>query len=407
MRVIVSSPDLRPSLYSLLDGLLESGLLRDFVTQRVFDPRRPLDRWIQRLVPPARSAARTVPARLAPFTRSIGAGDLLRAAAGRVNGQLGHRLWLRQELAFDRRVAREFAGRAPLLVGMEHAALTTFQAQKAAGLRTLLRQVTAHGDVAYAQYQRERERHPTLYAGTRRYLLADLERSRERKRAEYALADRVLCNSDYVAATMVAHGLPPERVVAIPTGCPPLTAAPANAGRGSAPLKLLYVGTLGVRKGASELLEAWRALSDGATTLTLAGHIDIPEWAAQFRSAGARVLGHVDRETLAREFADADVFVLPSHLEGLAHSLLEALSAGLPIIATQESGAGRFLEPGRNGWLVNAGDVGSLNDALTAALDQRAQLPAMGARSQQLAAGWTRAQSNAAALAALIDLAAN
>jgi len=404
MGVTVASPDLRPSLYSVLDGLLDAGLLDALVTKHVIDPSRPLHRAMLRMLPAARAPHRQVPERLRALTHAVMPGELLRIAAGRVNRRLGHHLWLRQELAFDARVSRRFAGRSTLLLGMEHACLESLRAQHRAGGLTAMRQVTAHGDVAFERYHWERARFPQLFDRGHAYVMEDLQRSRERKRAEYAEADLLLCNSDYVADSMRACGVQAERVVAVPTGCPPLTETAANAGRGSAPLRVLMVGTVGLRKGIHELLEAIARLPRGAVDLRLAGGVEHPHWGARALAVGAVLLGHIDRAALVQEWAKADLFVLPSHLEGLAHSLLEALSAGLPLLVTRETGAGRLLEDGQNGRMVAACDVDALHRGLEEALDRRGELPAWGAHSRIVAERWPRAASNAAALTALRSL---
>jgi glycosyltransferase involved in cell wall biosynthesis len=73
-------------------------------------------------------------------------------------------------------------------------------------------------------------------------------------------------------------------------------------------------------------------------------------------------LGTADVKQLLTE---SDVFVLPSHAEGMAMSLVEAMSWGLAVVTTSVRGAGEFLEQGRNSILVDPGNVQEISDAIS------------------------------------------
>lgn len=63
---------------------------------------------------------------------------------------------------------------------------------------------------------------------------------------------------------------------------------------------------------------------------------------------------------------DADILILPSHYEGLPIAILEAMSAGKPIISTRVGGIPSVVQPNRNGWLIEPGHL----EQLTPVLDQ-------------------------------------
>lgn len=392
--VVLSSPDLRPSLHSIVDALLEANLLDCVVTTYLLDKRKASHRVLRTVIPPLRAPHRQLPEKLRGKIRSLQWAELLRASANRFSAKLGHEIWWRNETAFDRRVARQFSGSSSVLLAMEHAALASFRAQKAAGGKTVLRQVMAHADESDAVVRKSIRVGDKDLQG-RAWILPDLERSRQRKLEEYALADRILANSDFVRDSMIRCGIAAEKVVAIPTGCPDVVSRVRPPGSGNRPLRFLFVGGVGYRKGVDTLIEAWRNLPSQSMDLVLAGGVVDPAIAATAERLGIRVLGHISSQMLGQAFLDADVLVLPSRLEGLAHSLLEALSHGLPIIATSETGAGRFLRDGENGWLVPAEDATALRSAMQDALERRMDLEGMGGISTQIARSYTRADATA------------
>jgi glycosyltransferase involved in cell wall biosynthesis len=78
--------------------------------------------------------------------------------------------------------------------------------------------------------------------------------------------------------------------------------------------------------------------------------------------------GQVPRAEVAAYLEACDLFVLNSRYEGLPHVLLEAMAAGLPIVATDVGGIGEVVQPGRNGWLIRPGDPAQLRRAILWAL---------------------------------------
>jgi glycosyltransferase involved in cell wall biosynthesis len=93
----------------------------------------------------------------------------------------------------------------------------------------------------------------------------------------------------------------------------------------------------------------------------------------------ARELGVAERVVLAGFHPDptpfyktADLFVLSSDYEGFGNVIVEAMACGTPVVSTDcPSGPGEILDGGRYGRLVPVGDVGSMTNAIEAALDDK------------------------------------
>ncbi|ACU75247.1 glycosyl transferase group 1 [Catenulispora acidiphila DSM 44928] len=145
------------------------------------------------------------------------------------------------------------------------------------------------------------------------------------------------------------YGVDPAKVYVVPNGVaeeyflPPRTPGvePA-AGSAPDPLRLLFVGRLDIQKNVARLLDALALVAE-PVRLRLVGDGDL----RQDLQAQAARLGLDDRvefagrkhgEDLVKEYADAELFVLPSDREGMALVVLEAMAAGLPVLATAVPG---------------------------------------------------------------------
>jgi glycosyltransferase involved in cell wall biosynthesis len=404
--VLVSSPDLRPSLLSVLEGLAEIGLLQRVVTTLSFDAHR-LQQIARIPFMGSRLASALQRRQTPPFlqgkTDAIWLGELVRLIAAKSAGPIAtHRIWDWAERRFDRLVAKTYGGRFDLVYGVEHGAAATFAAQKAAGGICVLRQVTAHGRTLNGVLKRECERFPQFVTPYHRLLLLEDERVIARKEEEYRLADFIIANSDFVRRTFIEHGVSPQKVVGVPTGCPPVEKLRARSGQGNEPLRFLYAGTVSLRKGFPYLLQAWRDAKLGpAAELWIAGTMELDVLREVERMSGVRYLGALSKSELKRVYRESDVLVLPTLCEGLAHVLLESLSFGLPAITTEASGAGNLIVDGENGFMVREADAAALAAALSQAVSRRRELPRFGERAAERAAGWTVADSNAAHVHAL------
>lgn len=134
--------------------------------------------------------------------------------------------------------------------------------------------------------------------------------------------------------------------------------------------RLLAVGLLAEKKGMAPLIDALARRRDGRpVVLDIVG--DGPEAAQLGRQARmleladtVRFRGLVERTEVARLMSEADLFVLPSLVETFGVALVEALAAGLPVVAT-DVGVARELVDERAGVVVPPGDV----DALAAGIE--------------------------------------
>jgi glycosyltransferase involved in cell wall biosynthesis len=194
--------------------------------------------------------------------------------------------------------------------------------------------------------------------------LADVRRRPGGARRVTILRGRVaafVAVSHQIATTLVDDwGIPCEQVAQIPNGVelPRWLTAPRTA-RSVGRRTFLYVGRLNTEKGVDILLRAWgRAQQPGE--LVIAGDGPLRQELERATPPRVRFLGAVQDPMV--EYRRADVFILPSRREGQSNALLEAICAGLPVVATDVGDNRQLL--GNSGRLVPAGDVEALAAAL-------------------------------------------
>jgi glycosyltransferase involved in cell wall biosynthesis len=155
---------------------------------------------------------------------------------------------------------------------------------------------------------------------------------------------------------------------------------------------LAFAGWLGLQKALGIALEAVAAVPD--VTLVIAG--DGPDRAAlerQARELGletrVRFLGSVSREQVLRLFRAADASVLSSAWENFPHTVVEALAAGCPVIATAVGGVPEVIREGENGLLVPANDVPALAAAIRRLFDDEELRRRLAQAAPESVAGYT------------------
>jgi glycosyltransferase involved in cell wall biosynthesis len=177
--------------------------------------------------------------------------------------------------------------------------------------------------------------------------------------------------------------VPRQEVIALPNGidCRPYAHIPTVATRPTDPLRLIYIGRIAREKGLYESLQAMRlAFELGVDArLTVAGAGDEEPRLRRYAAA----LGIAQRTTFVGPvfgsdkvnlLAGADVMLLPSYAEGLPYALLEAMAAGVPVLATPVGAIPDVVSPGTHGYLVPARDGKSLAEALALLAGDREKL---------------------------------
>ena len=223
--------------------------------------------------------------------------------------------------------------------GFNGACLEAFEFAKRKGLRCVMDQTLAARSTMTAALRNEMLNwagwQPTLQLPDK----SDERSIREQK--EWALADVILCPSEFVMNSIVEAGGPIEKCKLLPYGVDK-TQFPSRKPIERdlrEKLRLLFVGEVGLRKGAPYLLEALRQISDPSIECRMVGQVALNrEMLVRFKPH-ISILGAIPRHEMLSQYAWADALVLPSLFEGSATVISEAICSGLPVICTPNAGA--------------------------------------------------------------------
>jgi glycosyltransferase involved in cell wall biosynthesis len=292
----------------------------------------------------------------------------------------------------DRRLLKRGVGSANALYALAHGHLEVIQAAKQSGLFVAFEQVLNpnHLDTM----RQERDRFPGIEVQP---ALAEEELYVRIHRSIWDSADVILSPSEYVTRGIVALGGPPERIRLVPYGVPERLLDVAVAPQ---PGRVLFVGEVGLRKGAIYLAEAARILKSRGISceVRIVGPSGLGR-SARFEFAGPTYVGVMPRSEIWREFASADIFVLPTLAEGCATAHLEALAYGLPVITTPNCGP--VSRDGVEGFIVPVRDPVALADRIALLLGDRLLREQMSRHARERARQFTWERYQERLLAAL------
>jgi len=193
---------------------------------------------------------------------------------------------------------------------------------------------------------------------------------------EYQNADWLTVGSGFVKKTLAERGIPEERIIVNNYGVDGAHWGACHAKRkelqtqtgnlpAKRPMRFAYIAGITSRKGLHYLVEAWRKAEMKNAELVIGGG----SREAVVKLCGALPesvisAGKLTHGQLRELYSTVDVYVLPSMLEGLARSGVEAMAAGLPLLVTEESGLTDFCQHGKQGWVVPSRDVDALVERL-------------------------------------------
>lgn len=224
----------------------------------------------------------------------------------------------------------------------------------------------------------------------------------------WRLADRIVCVSESTARffSQRTHA-DARRVVSIPNGVDASRFRHGGRARPRRPV-VVSVGRLESQKGYDMLIKAVKLCADGGVDAEFAIAGDGPQRQELEQKISGYALGgkvqFVGRtDDVSGLLAAADVFVSPSRWEGMPNVVLEAMAAGLPVVATAVGGTTELVVHGQTGLLVPPDDTRAMADALTALVSTPTYRRKLGKRARARVLKHFTWERNVAAFSALYD----
>ena len=339
VRVVYSAPN-RAHHYGYARELHQAGMLKSFVSSFPrYSPRAP--------IPEIGNALRRVDQLQVLY---IASQKL--SMPGWISDELGH--WSKIQL--DRGARQPLQG-ADIFLFYNGCGLNSARRFRQSGGITIVEAVNCHVQVQEQLMQEEYLRLGLPWSPFHR-------RETRRRIAEVEEADYVLLPSLFVARSFLAKGIPASRLLRVPYPMQKIIGV-SKVVPGPAPddsvFRVLYVGTVSIRKGLRYLVEAFRQLKHPKKELWIVGpatntrgleNLSMPD--------GVKFLGVLKGNDLQEVYLKATVFCLPSIEDGFGLVLNEALAYGLPVIATENTGIEDLMAGGKCGMVVPIRDAAAI-----------------------------------------------
>ncbi|MBT8427686.1 MAG: glycosyltransferase family 4 protein [Erythrobacter sp.] len=292
--------------------------------------------------------------------------------------ELAIRLDAALNAAFGRKVAGMAAREGPMVLwGYDGSSETAFEDPRAADCYKILDRTMADSRSWNEERERIAETHGDWLGkgspawGVNKIAMDD---------AEFTAADKIVCGSPFVMDTIRTYSQVEgvaDKLELLPYGFDAALfgsdVEPAYLPEPE-PLRFLFAGQVSARKGVQHVLEAFDKLPKGSARLTLLGQVAMPgHILARYRDT-VDIVGAVPRAQVPAIMREHHALVFPSHNEGSALVLPEAMASGLAIIQTAAAGLGAS---DRSGFVLGRPDAGGVEEAMATLIANRDLLHSM------------------------------
>jgi glycosyltransferase involved in cell wall biosynthesis len=272
------------------------------------------------------------------------------------------------------------AGDITGVYGYEDGALQTFIEAKKLGITCIYDLPIAYWETSRKLLLEESIRLP-LWAETLGGGIHDSDEKLERKTREMELADIVLGPGDFVKKSLPTWAAE-KHIIMAHFGSPFGHYHSDLNKRTTRKLRILFVGSMGQRKGLADLFSAVKLLNRNDVELLVMGSMMVPINFYESQLTDFTYLPNRPHQQVLELMRSCDVLCLPSIVEGRALVMQEAMSQGLPLIITSNTGGEDLIIEGETGFLVPIRSPFAIAEKLNWFLENRSQIPQMGRLAQ-------------------------
>ena len=283
------------------------------------------------------------------------------------NAEEQHERFLDYGSAFNKEVLRRSPVSSSHVYAFDHAARDLFKSPVMKGRQRVLDQIYPAFSDEKIQYEEER-RWPGWgkWSFSNFYESPVFQKWRDIQYEEWDLADTIIVASEYSKQSVCA-ALPEitHKVKIVP-----LTVNLTDYERHkrvrrhrlNRPLRVLFVGTVSLRKGLPYLLSAFEQIDPSVATLRVVGPIQLSPEKIRKYAGLVEFCGPVPHAQIPITYSGADIFVFPTVSDGFGAVMLEAMATGLPVISTDH--CGDVVADGVNGYRIPIRDVDAIRECI-------------------------------------------
>ena len=258
----------------------------------------------------------------------------------------------------------------------EDGALETFRIAKKEGITTFYDLPIAYWETGSKLMKEESERYP-LWSKTLAGGIKDSPEKLARKTKELELADVVIGPGSFVMDSLPKWAQAKTRIIS-PFGSPIVKEMPDVQKNDKEPLRILFVGSMGQRKGLADLFEAFKLLGKTSQIkLIVLGSLREPLSFYKSRFSDFDYEPGRSHSQVLKLMRSCDVLCLPSIVEGRALVMQEAMSQGLPLLITPNTGGADLVAQEGAGFLVPIRSPEKIAEKLEWFIKNRSELPSM------------------------------
>lgn len=264
---------------------------------------------------------------------------------------------------------------------------------KAPHIKRILDVTIANRLYSYYTYHKDADLYKDSYILTEEKDI-DNKISMSRIKEELTLAQYFLVGSKFVKMSLEFSNVPSEKIFIIPYGVNTLLFKKKSQIQDyniTKPLTAIYVGNVCYRKGIHHILSVISNFPPSKINLYIIGSFSPKEEYFQKYNKNNNIhfVGFVTHDILYNYYNLADIFILPSLAEGFAQVSLEAMSCGLPIICTTNSGCNDVIENYKNGFVIEPSNRTQLKEKIEWFMTHKDKIQEMGINAMHTASKYT------------------